>query len=246
VSLRFMPGLVVRWPLGLALVSWRYLWMTVPLHRVEECGDRGDLPPVLADALVDERSQPIGAGTGRMWHRTFEVCFEDGTLSAAELVDALMADLNAAAPTEVALFSKTEGRGQPLRVGDEFVVRMPGPWNGPVRVVDVSDTSFRLATLVGHLEAGQVEFRARADGQALRFTVETWNRCASRLVELLYTRLRLAKEIQFNMWVRYCLGAAKVAGGRVRGGVRVSTRWLDEEHGLHDACSRERDRKSVV
>ena len=48
-----------------------------------------------------------------------------------------------------------------MEVGDEYVVRMPGPWDGPVRVVEVTPTSFRLATLDGHLEAGQIEFRAR-------------------------------------------------------------------------------------
>ena len=33
------------------------------------------------------------------------------------------------------------------------MVRMPGPWDGPVRVVDRSPTWFRFATLRGHLEA---------------------------------------------------------------------------------------------
>ncbi len=36
---------------------------------------------------------------------------------------------------------------------------MPGPWDGPVLVVDQTPTSFRFATLKGHLEAGQIEFR---------------------------------------------------------------------------------------
>lgn len=44
-----------------------------------------------------------------------------------------------------------------MNVGDEYLVRMPGPWNGPVRVVGRTPTSFRLATLQGHLEAGQLE-----------------------------------------------------------------------------------------
>ena len=49
-----------------------------------------------------------------------------------------------------------------MAVGDEYVVRMPGPWDGPVRVIASDELSFRLATLEGHLEAGQIEFRALA------------------------------------------------------------------------------------
>ncbi|MCT2587757.1 DUF1990 family protein [Actinophytocola sp. S1-96] len=231
---------MVRWPFGLLLVSWRYLWMTTPLHRTETRGDSGDLPPTLPASVVDDRSQPIAAGRGALWHRVFEVCVVDAALGPERLIAALAADLNAAAPTEAAVFCKLDGPDRTVRVGDEYVVRMPSPWDGPVRVVDSTDRSFRLATLVGHLEAGQVEFRARSDGPAVRFTIETWHRCASRLVDLLYARLRVAKEIQLNMWVRYCLGAARVAGGRVRDGVHVTTRRLDDEAGVHEACSRER------
>jgi hypothetical protein len=35
---------VLGWPLGIAVVSWRYLWRTVPLHRSEEAGTAADLP----------------------------------------------------------------------------------------------------------------------------------------------------------------------------------------------------------
>ena len=70
----------------------------------------------------------------------------------------LQADPDAAAPGEFATFVKVRGGEGGMRVGDEFVVRMAGPWDGPVRVVDVTDASFRLVTLAGHLEAGQIEF----------------------------------------------------------------------------------------
>ncbi|HEX3925196.1 MAG TPA: hypothetical protein VHY31_23150 [Streptosporangiaceae bacterium] len=39
---------------------------------------------------------------------------------------------------------------------------MPGPWDGPVRVVHTGAASFRFATLAGHLEAGEIEFRRAA------------------------------------------------------------------------------------
>ena len=63
-----------------------------------------------------------------------------------------------------------------MRRGDEFVVRMPGPWDGPVRVVRREADSFRLATLAGHLEAGEIEFRATGTPDALGFEIESWAR----------------------------------------------------------------------
>jgi hypothetical protein len=101
---------------------------------------------------------------------------------------------------------------------------MPGPWDSPVRVVHRDDHSFRLATLAGHLETGEIEFRAGPEGDALRFEIESWARAGDRLSALLYNRLRLAKEIQLNMWSHFCLRAAALAGGCPRGGITIRTR----------------------
>jgi hypothetical protein len=146
-------------------------------------------------------------------------------LSPAALISLVGTSLNWASP-EMAVFRKTRGADSGLRAGDELVVRMPGPWDGPVRVASRDETSFRLVTLDGHLEAGQIEFRAVPDGDALRFEIESWARAGDRLADVLYNRLRLAKEIQLNMWTHFCLRAADLAGGRPQGGVTIRTRWL--------------------
>jgi hypothetical protein len=143
------------------------------------------------------------------------------------LVDLVAARLNQASP-EMAVFRKTRGvRDDKLRRGEEIVVRMPGPWDGPVRVVRREPDSFRLATMEGHLEAGEIEFRAIGNGDNLCFEIESWARAGDKLSALLYNRLRLAKEIQLNMWSHVCLRAAALAGGRPQGGVTIRTRWVD-------------------
>jgi uncharacterized protein (UPF0548 family) len=105
---------------------------------------------------------------------------------------------------------------------------MPGPWNGPVRVVEVTPTSFRYATLDGHLEAGQIEFSAADDDGALRFRVESWARSGDRLSNLLHEHLRMAKEVQLHMWTSFIERVADVTGGRLTGGIVIETRRLDE------------------
>jgi uncharacterized protein DUF1990 len=219
-----------RWSLGLALVTWRYLWLTTPLHRREEAGDVHDLPPPLPEHWVDERNQPLEHGAGPLFHRVFTVCIDEPTLTAQELISTLTVDLNQAVPSEVTSVDKLSDCSGPLAVGDEMVVRMPGPWDGPVRVVDCTETSFRFATLDDHMEAGQIEFRARPRGRSLQFEIEAWARPSSPTVNLLYTYLRLAKEIQLNMWVRFCLATADIVRGRLRGGVTIHTRVVEERH----------------
>jgi uncharacterized protein (UPF0548 family) len=122
---------------------------------------------------------------------------------------------------------------------------MPGPWDGPVRVVDRTPTSFRLATLDGHLEAGQIEFRVEPDDAGLRFTIESWARSGDELSRIMYQRLHMAKEVQFHMWTSFLERVAKIAGGRLPGGIDAETRVVDDENqaaekgrSLGDASSR--------
>ena len=78
--------------------------------------------------------QETGDGAGPLLHRIYRTRIVGGQLGPDDLMDRIAADLDAIAPSEFATFQKLGGDG-PLAVGDEYVVRMPGPWEGPVRVV---------------------------------------------------------------------------------------------------------------
>jgi hypothetical protein len=215
---------VLRWPLGLARVSWRYLWRVTAVHRSEAEGDDGDRPDPIPEPVLDGDVQRVEDGVGPLLRRRYAVRIDGASLPPDQVIGRLSGDPNCGAPAEVAVFEKIRGTEGELRVGDEFLIRMPGPWDGPVRAIGKGPSWFRLATLRGHLEAGQIEFRCRADGAVLLFEIESWARSGDRLSDLLYTRLRLAKEIQLNLWVETCLRLAADVGGRPRGGVRVETR----------------------
>ena len=216
----------MRWPAGVALVCWQYMWRTTPLYRSEESGSQADLPDLASEGNQPGHGrQPVSAGVGPLMHRTFTVDIVETGMDPATLVGMLAGNLNQAAP-RMAVFRKTRGRTGAVSLGDEFVVRMPGPWDGPVRVVKREPASFRLGTLQGHLEAGEIEFRATRHGDLLRFEIESWARSGDKLSNLMYNKLRLAKEVQLNMWTHFCLRAATLAGGRPRGGVTIRTRWV--------------------
>jgi hypothetical protein len=218
------PGLLFRWLVGMGLVTWRYVWATTPLHRTasRERSSAAHSPPPLPATESGANVQRPTDGYGPLFHRLYRIHISQPRLSPAGLIEEVRRDFGRFVPKEVVKIHADDHQS-PAPVGAEFVVDMPGPWNGPVRVVAADTTLLRLVTLRGHLEAGVIEFRARAQDGGLLFEIESWACAGSRTVHLLYDKLQLAKEIQFNMWVRFCLAAAKIAGGRPTDGVEART-----------------------
>ncbi len=216
------------WPIGIVLTSWGYVWRSTPLHRQEilEPSDDGHLPPVYPSGSEATEVLTVDDGSGPLFHRRYATQIRESTLSADELFEKVTDNLNRAAPTQFARFQRVLGDDDTLALGDEYVVRMPGPWDGPVRVIDRTPSSFRLATLAGHLEAGQIEFRV-SDGEMLGFEIESWARSSNRYSNLLYHRVGMAKEIQLHMWISFLEGVVDRSGGRMTGGITIDTRRIE-------------------
>jgi hypothetical protein len=162
-----------------------------------------------------------------LFHRRYRVRIRESDLSADELVQRVAGDPDSVAPSEFATFRKLSGAGGAMRMNDEYVVRMAGPWDGPVRVVKREGAMFRLATLDGHLEAGQIEFRAYEEDGLIVFEIESWARSKDRLTDLLYDRLRMSKEVQLHMWTSTLERIAATSGGRRTGGIEIHTRKVE-------------------
>ncbi|MCU1693346.1 MAG: hypothetical protein JWM64_2437 [Frankiales bacterium] len=211
---------------GMVLTTVRYL-----RHR-----------PAVTSSLVDHPGAPPGPdadrdlpgdeqtllrrskGRGRTYQRTYTVRVLGATATPEQVVGQLLADPNQAAPTEVSVFEPVPGHGRDP--GAEMAVRMPGPWDAPVRIVERTPSSFRFHTLRGHMEAGEIEFRATTGGDHLVFTIESWAKSGDRLYDLLYDKVPLAREMQLHMWVHVCEQVAVMSGGRQDGAVVVVTdRW---------------------
>ncbi len=188
-----------------------------------------DAPPAYpADLDLHDVQRPQD-GVGPLIHRIYRTRIDGARISAEQLMERLTADLNTVAPSEFASFEKVHGEARRLATGDEYVVRMPGPWNGPVRVVAASPTAFRLATLDGHLEAGQIEFRVSREHRSLEFSIESWARSGDRLSDLMYSNVRMAKEVQLHMWTSVLERMAELAAGTLEGGIVVTTRRVDAD-----------------
>lgn len=224
-TLRRRWSTAARWPLGVGIAAWRYLWSTTPVHRWEMAGSwPADSPPELPAGTDLGELQSFEDGAGPLMHRIYRTRIVGSTLTPEQLMARMSENLDGVAPSEFATFQKVEGEKGDLSKGNRYVVRMPGPWDGPVRVVAADETSFRLATLPGHLEAGQIEFRARSDYRSLWFEIESWARSGGPLSDLLYSRLRISKEVQLHMWSSVLRRVVGLTGGEMEGGLVITTR----------------------
>jgi hypothetical protein len=218
------------WPAGMVLTTWSYVWRTTPIHRRNVGGSLpDDLPPPLPPGISVDGVQEPDHGAGPLLHRVYLGRIREPHLNATGLMARVQADPNVVAPSALARFVKTVGEDGHMGVEDEFVVRMPGPWDGPVRTLEVTPRSFRFATLDGHLEAGQIEWRAQDRNGLLEFQVESWARAGDRLSALLHGKLRMAKEVQLHMWSSVVERVARVSGGNLVAGVEIVTRHVPPE-----------------
>ena len=209
----------IWWSPRVAWCTLRYWMADLPVHRTDE--NAVVVFPDLPDDCGEDVQTPE-MGVGPAFHRRYRACITTGELSPDQVIHRLVADPNCAVPREAAVFDRY-GRDTALQTGEDLVVRMPGPWDGPVRVLHVDRCSFRLVTLTGHLEAGQIEFRAYSRGEDVVFEVESWARSGDWLADLLYDRLVLLQEMQTYLWAHYCAGVCTLSRGRMLTGVNVYT-----------------------
>jgi len=199
------------------------------VHRWEMSGSwPADAPPDLPASSDPDELQRFEQGVGPLFHRLYRTRIVGSTLTPERVMARMSENLDRVAPSEFATFQKIEGEKGALASGNSYVVRMPGPWDGPVRVVAADATSFRLATLPGHLEAGQIEFRASSDYRSLWFEIESWARSGDRVSDALYAHLRISKEIQLHMWSSVLRRIVGLSEGRMEGGIVITTRTVEQ------------------
>ena len=193
---------LVGWAVGMPLATLRFLIRRTPFE----------------DRVVG--GGPDDPGTVR---RRYRVRIERSRLPARTVAAVVLADPNAVLPVEVMRFSPGGAQAGPLRAGQERLIRMAGPWNGPVRIEEVGEEGFRFVALHGGAQRGEVVYRLRDDGEAIDAEVAIAQRSASRLYDLAYHRLGIARRIERHTWAYVLERTAQLAGGRPPERVVVET-----------------------
>ncbi len=194
--------------------------------QLENMTDVEPMLPTTLEELGDRPVQPVDSGVGMLFHRRYWVDIAESEKSAEEMMRLIQRDPNLFAPQELVHFKRTLGDVDNLAVGDEFYISITSPWDAPVRVIDVSATSFSFVTLDGHLEAGEITFRMiqhPLQDDWLRFEIVSWARSRDRLVQLAFETLGVGKAAQTGMWTFFCQRVVEQSGGKRMGDVQVAT-----------------------
>lgn len=186
---------------------------------------------------MSKPDQPAEQGAGPFTERRYYLDIAQSRLGASELMHRIQARPEDFSPDSLADFDKEKGQQRRLRAGDEYHIKILGPWNGSVRVVEVSDRHFVLQTLEGHPEAGRIRFTVRElpdRPDVLRFEIRSEARSRDGLVAFTYTTLGLGKQVQEQTWVTFCRRVAEVSGGHALGPVHVHTTEHDGSGQHHE------------
>ena len=235
----------------LAAVGWR-LWrhFGIPLESTEaELAFTTATPHMLDDYVFAGERQPqfIHDGVGPLFHRRYYVDIADVEFSSkAELMKHIVNHLNQFTANTMALFRRIEDDTDvvEMSLGDDYFIHIAGPFQAPVRVIDVSDTSFSFITLDEHLEAGEIQFRLidhPEDADVTRFEIRSWSRSGTRLVDLLYDFVPVTKIAQARIWIFFCQRVVEVSGGRAVDEVQIDTHRIPE-HRLRAQMSQQTER----
>ena len=186
--------------------------------------------------------QPASTGSGPLLERRYFIDVVRAQRSPAQLMAEIKADVPRFSPDALANFDKKDSDSDgDLKVGDEFSITILGPWDGCVRVTEVSATSFEFITLEGHPEAGRIRFEAHYRDEmpdVLRFEIRSSARSRDGLVAFAYDTLGGGKLLQEATWVEFCRRVAAASGGQAQGNVVVETFRHDEagrvQHTRHE------------
>ena len=169
--------------------------------------------------------QHAASGAGPWLERRYYLDVARPRLAPAQLM--VQADLPHFSPELLADFQKQKGvQGEPLRLGDEFSIKILGPWNGSVRVTEVSATYFEFITLEGHPEAGRIRFEAHYLDERpgeLRFEIRSRARSRDGLVAFAYDTIGGGLLMQEATWTEFCHRVAQASGGQALAQVTVET-----------------------
>ncbi|MBC7386385.1 MAG: DUF1990 domain-containing protein [Cryobacterium sp.] len=191
------------------------------------------LPPKVSQVELNSPAyknvQFMKDGTGPLFFKRYSLSIYGSLELALGLMRKIQADPNLVAPRALAYYRKTKGSPENLSLGDEFFIEMTGPWNGPVRTVEVRPNSFRFVTLNGHMEAGQIEieFRTGRKPGVFTFEIKSWARSRDGSVDFFYDTLKLAQLMQAEMWSGFLEKTAELAGGKASKNVLIETQRND-------------------
>lgn len=187
------------WLLGAPLAIFRFLRREILIEEFDATEPVTPLPAAESRASSGGQTEP---GVGPLTHHLYSATTHRPKLAPEQLLAIIAANPNVIAPTEVLRFERRSGSSSSLQEDDELLIRMAGPWNGPMRVTERGEDRLRLAAMPGHPQQGQIELRVRshhADRDDILIELQTRERAAGLGFYLLW-RVGLIQRMQSYTW----------------------------------------------
>ncbi len=173
--------------------------------------------------------QHEASGVGELTHRRYRVEVPRSSFTSETLIHEIEQRMRELTPSALAAFEKSTGSSVRMAVGDEYDITMLGPWNGRVRIAEVTDSSFTLVTLDGHPEAGHITFSVNAVSarpDTFDVVVESWARARDKTVQVAYDTLSIGRRVQTEVWVTFLQRVAELTGSDVVPPVTIDSESL--------------------
>jgi len=182
-------------------------------RRHERARANANVPDAPSDHGRDQQGE--ASGVGELTHRRYAIVVPRSTFTRQSLMRQIQQRVQELSPSALAAFEKTSGEDSLMSVGDEYHVTMFGPWNGRVRVAEMTHNSFTLVTLEGHPEAGHITFSVRELPERLdvfKVIIESWARARDKTVHVAYDTLSVGRQVQAEVWVTFLQRVAELTG----------------------------------
>lgn len=226
-----IPLLLATGTLSLLAIAWRQRAAPRTERRLGTTAASRRPPRDTRHFDAGPETQPASAGSGALVHRRYEIELPDRAVTRDIVLRLMQLHLTELAPAALANFEKSEGSDEVFRTGDEYEITMLGPWNGRVRVAEMTRESFTLVTLEGHPEAGHITFSVQEDATSsgnLMVRIESWARARDPLVAAAYGTLGIGKQVQTEVWITFLQRLAVLAGVSNRPEVSITTESVPE------------------
>lgn len=182
----------------------------------------------LADLLPEN---PPETGVGGLERKRFWIDLEGANIDSAELMTLFKTRITEVMPID---FSAEPGAPMQVEHGATLSASLPGRGHIQVRVQQCDPERVTFATIEGHPLAGIVTFSSEKKEGRLRFTVETFSRCANSVD---WVAINVAgRWFQDLTWMSVAENMAKLSGGASSEGVQHEARTLegDEAKGVEE------------
>ncbi len=188
----------------------------------------GITPTKLDDGLrrlVDEQPEQLPSdGTGTLTRKRYWVDIRGSRYDADELFEYLRGHLFELLPSTVRM--KPGPNGEPIVAeGETVTFELPLRGDVQVRVAEAGERRVTLLTVAGHPIAGAVRFQTAADGDAVRFEIEVYDRPASMIDEVIMRTV--GGMLQRSTWIELAQNVVRATEGE--GDVQTEEKQLSKQ-----------------